>query len=66
MIHVADKIKLEIYKVNYACGILLDLQKAFDTVGHHILLKKVEYYDVIGISSKCLHFISVAVGSLFH
>ena len=31
---------------------LVDFQNAFDTVDHHILLKKPEYYCVRGISNK--------------
>ena len=44
LIHLTDKIR-----DNYACRIFVDFPKAFDTVDHHIPLKKLEYY---GISNK--------------
>ena len=52
LIHLTDKIRHEIEKSNYVCGIFLGFQKPFDTVDHHILLKKLEYYGVRGISNK--------------
>ena len=52
LIHLTDKIRHEIDKGNYARGIFVDFQKAFDTVDHHILLKKLEYYGIRGISNK--------------
>ena len=49
VINIQDKISHAIDKNEFSIGIFLDLSKAFDTVDHNILLKKLENYGVRGI-----------------
>ena len=54
LINLTEKIKKSLDTIGhsenrkYACGVFVDFQKAFDTVNHEILLKKLDYYGIRG------------------
>ena len=52
LIELIDGITKAIDQGKYTIGIFLDLSKAFDTINHKILIKKLEHYGVRGISMK--------------
>ena len=48
LISMTESIKNSLDNKKFGCGIFLDLQKAFDTVNHQILLNKLEHYGIRG------------------
>jgi hypothetical protein len=48
LISITEQIKENLDNNNYACGVFVDFQKAFDTVNHSILLKKLDKYGIRG------------------
>ena len=51
LITITEDIKKSIDNGKLTCGVFIDLQKAFDTVDHKILLKKLEIYGFRGITN---------------
>ena len=52
LMEITEKIKETIDNKKYGRGIFIDLRKAFDTVNHDILLKKLEHYGIRGNALK--------------
>ena len=50
LISLSERIKSTIDSKRVGCGIFIDLQKAFDTVNHNILLQKLDHYGIRGSS----------------
>ena len=68
LINLIESIRQSLDEGSFNCGIFVDLQKAFDTVDHKILLCKLEYVTIIrGICnewfksylSNCKQFVSI-------
>ena len=49
LISLTEMIRNALDNKEFACGIFIDLKKAFDTVDHEILLNKLDYYGIRGL-----------------
>ena len=51
LIYLTEEIRKALDKNLFSCGVFVDLQKAFDTVDHDILLFKLDHYGVRGVEN---------------
>ena len=52
LMSIAENIQTQLDDGKYSAGVFVDLKKAFDTIDHNILLKKLDYYGVRGIANE--------------
>ena len=51
LIHLTDKIRKQLNSGNFASGIFIDLQKAFDKVDHDIFIQKLHHCGIRGVTN---------------
>ena len=52
LLELVEEITSSLDNKKYSVGIFIDLKKAFDTIDHDILAKKLHFYGVRGIAHK--------------
>ena len=67
LINITENVRKGLDEENIGCGVFVNLQKAFDTVDHQILLAKLNHYGIRGVSndwfksylSNCNQYVSI-------
>ena len=51
LLSIIEEIRSKLDNKHFSCGVFVDLEKAFDTVNHNILLTKLHHYGIRGIAN---------------
>ena len=52
LLGIIENIKEKMDRNLFSCGVFIDLEKAFDTVNHKILVEKLEFYGIRGLCNQ--------------
>ena len=52
LMSIIENIQTQLDEGKYCAVVFVDLKKAFDTVDHNILLRKLDYYSIRGIANE--------------
>jgi hypothetical protein len=52
LLSIIESIRSNLDKKTYSCGVFVDLEKAFDTVNHKILIAKLEHFGIRGVANQ--------------
>ena len=51
LLNIMEEIRSKLDNKTFSCGVFIDLEKAFDTVNHNILLHKLRHYGIRGVAN---------------
>ena len=52
LLSIVEQVRTSLDNKMYSCGVFIDLEKAFDTVNHQILLSKLNNYGIRGVANQ--------------
>ena len=52
LLSIVEQIRSALDKNMFTCGVFIDLEKAFNTVNHQILIAKLNHYGIRGVANK--------------
>merc|ERR1711964_883769 len=52
LLSIIESIRSNLDKKTYSCGVFVDLEKAFDTVNHKILIAKLDHIGIRGVANQ--------------